>query len=130
MRTCTDRQKSPKLRNDINAYIERGEKTIERMDTSERRMHDDRNRKSQDAIQRILVMLSLFSFSGVVALFITLWYGSTVPAADSHIQAHKESHSAGVWDLIIVATVYGAVLILTWLFLWSSIRSSRARRRR
>ena len=117
----------PELRKDIDGYLERGSVTIDRMNTREARLHDHRNRKYQEVIQYILFAVGTFSFSGVVVLFLTVWYGSTLPGWDTDV---KQQGHYSYRELFIVIGIYSAFVLVGFLTFRYTKRRIGARRRR
>jgi hypothetical protein len=117
----------PELRKDIDGYLERGRITIDRMNTRESRLHDHRNRKYQEVIQYILFAVGTFSFSGVVVLFLEVWYGSTMPGWDTDV---KEQRHYSYEGLFIVIGIYSVFVLVGFLIFWYTKRRIGARRRR
>jgi hypothetical protein len=118
----------PELRDDIDSYLERGRGVIDRMNQRETRLHDHRNRKYQDVMQLTLFVLSIFSFSGVLSLIFTLYYGPSIPGWDPTADDEVRTHSHG--DAFFALSVYGALFSLGWLIVWVTRRRMNAQRRR
>jgi hypothetical protein len=123
------RSKLPELRKDIDSYIERGRITIDRMNARESRLHDHRNRKSQDRIQFILLLVGFASLSGIFTLALTVWYGSQIPGWDSPY-TYEPSIQHSYTDMKIIVVIYGAVFIGGLVFFFLSTWWMRTRRRR
>jgi hypothetical protein len=109
------RSRLPELRREIDGYLERGRTVIDRMNTHEARLHDHRNRHYQDRVQLILFLVGTFSFSGVAALFLTVYYGSNIPGGDTPGMAQQN------WsyeDAVLVVVLYVAVVAVGYWFMY------------
>jgi hypothetical protein len=87
------------LDSDIEARLKRADAVIDRMAARQTRMHDQGIQDDQNRLQLILLFVSLFSFSGVVALFLEARYGADVPGWTSD---RAPALVAGVYLLILV----------------------------
>lgn len=103
----------PELRAEIETYLDRGHSTINRMNIRENRLHDYRNRNYQDVIQNILLLVGIFSLSGVATLLLTVYYGTEVPGKNTKIEPSLRPFP---WnELIFVVALYSVVVGIVWL---------------
>lgn len=120
--------KLPAIKDDVDSYLERGRSAIDRLNQRETRLHDHRNRKYQDIIQLTLFILSIFSFSGVMALFFTLWYGPAVPGWDPDATDEVAHHSHT--DMYVALGSFLALLVIGAIIVQFARRRAGLRRQR